>query len=43
MAGVPDHIVQRQLAHFPKADTCYGKGVAKALGIEIRPEAIAAE
>ena len=34
MAGVPQEIVARQLAHFAKADPDYGAGVAKALGIE---------
>ena len=33
MAGVPETIVQRQLAHFAKADPAYGEGVAQALGI----------
>lgn len=32
MAGVPEFIVQRQLAHFAKADPAYGEGVARALG-----------
>ena len=32
MAGVPDFIVERQLAHFAKADPAYGRGVADALG-----------
>jgi len=31
MAGVPEEIVQRQLAHFTKADPAYGEGVARAL------------
>jgi catalase len=31
MASVPDTIVQRQLAHFDKADTQYGAGVRAAL------------
>jgi catalase len=34
MAGVPDEIVQRQLAHFHKADPRYAEGVAKALGVK---------
>ena len=34
MAGVPETIVQRQLAHFLKADPAYGQGVANALGVE---------
>jgi len=33
MAGVPRHIVDRQLAHFDKVDTAYGAGVRNALGI----------
>ncbi len=33
MAGVPREIIDRQLAHFTKADPAYGAGVAKALGI----------
>ena len=37
MAGVPETIVRRQLAHFAKADPAYGAGVAKALGMS--PEA----
>src|SRR5712671_4076498 len=34
MAGVPEEIVQRQLAHFRKADRRYADGVAKALGLK---------
>ena len=33
MAGVPETIVQRQIAHFAKADPAYGEGVARALGV----------
>ena len=33
MAGVPRHIIDRQLAHFDKFDAVYGAGVRKALGI----------
>ncbi len=33
MAGVPEHIVQRQLGHFTKADPAYGEGVAMRLGV----------
>jgi len=36
MSGVPEGIVQRQLAHYHKADPRYAAGVAKALGIENR-------
>jgi catalase len=43
LQGVPDFIVQRQLAHFYKADPRFGEGVADALGAKIAPEAIAAE
>ena len=32
MAGVPKEIIDRQLAHFEKADPAYAKGVKKALG-----------
>ncbi|MCC6608672.1 MAG: catalase [Burkholderiales bacterium] len=35
MQGVPEAIVQRQLAHFAKVDPAYGAGVAKALGVSI--------
>ncbi|MUG99118.1 catalase [Scytonema sp. UIC 10036] len=31
MQGVPQFIIDRQLAHFVKADPAYGEGVAKAL------------
>lgn len=31
MQGVPQAIIERQLAHFAKADPVYGEGVAKAL------------
>ena len=36
MAGVPEEIVRRQIAHFSKADPAYGAGVAKALGFNLR-------
>jgi len=39
MTGVPEHIIQRQLAHFYKADPAYGEGVARALGLELKLEA----
>ncbi len=32
MKGVPKEIIERQLAHFDKADPKYGQGVRKALG-----------
>jgi catalase len=31
MSGVPGFIVERQLAHFDKADAAYGAGVRAAL------------
>jgi catalase len=31
MEGVPQEVVERQLAHFAKADPAYAKGVRKAL------------
>jgi catalase len=34
MAGVPEEIVRRQLAHFAQADPAYAAGVAKALGLK---------
>lgn len=33
MQDVPQFIIERQLAHFTKADPAYGEGVAKALGL----------
>jgi catalase len=36
MQGVPAEIALRQIAHFAKADSAYGKGVAKRLGREVR-------
>jgi catalase len=35
MAGVPEDIQRRQIAHFAKADPAYGTGVAARLGLEI--------
>ena len=43
MDGVPVKIIQRQLVHFYRADPAYGAGVAKALGIDFKPEMVAAE
>ena len=34
MGGVPEHIVQRQIVHFHRADPAYAEGVAKALGVK---------
>jgi catalase len=34
MTGVPQFIVERQLAHFDKADPAYGDGVRKALAAQ---------
>ncbi len=39
MQGVPDTIVQRQLAHFNKADPAYAAGVNKALAALVPPQA----
>ncbi len=36
MKGVPEHIQQRQIGHFKKADLAYGTGVAQGLGLDIR-------
>ena len=43
MDGVPVEIVKRQIAHCYKADPEYGAGVAKALGVTLSPQTIAAE
>jgi len=43
MEGVPVEIVKRQIVHCYKADPAYGAGVAKALGIDFKPQMIAAE
>lgn len=43
MDGVPGNIVQRQLVHFYRADPAYGLGVAKAVGIDFKPDSVAAE
>ena len=40
MAGVPEAIQRRQIAHFAKADPAYGAGVAARVG---RLEPVAAE
>jgi catalase len=37
------HIQERHIANCAKADPDYGGGVAKALGINFRPQTIAAE
>ncbi|MCC7274210.1 MAG: catalase [Alphaproteobacteria bacterium] len=34
MAGVPETIQRRQVAHFHRADPAYGAGVARRLGLE---------
>ncbi len=36
MKNVPDHIQERQILHFKKADFAYGAGVAEGLGWEIK-------
>ncbi|MDJ1156981.1 catalase [Chelatococcus sp. SYSU_G07232] len=43
MAGVPEHIVRRQIAHFHKADPAYGEGVARRMGLDPATLAAAAE
>jgi catalase len=43
MEGVPAEIVKRQIAHCYRADPAYGTGVAKALGIDFKPQMVAAE
>jgi catalase len=43
MEGVPVEIVKRQIAHCYRADPAYGAGVAKAMGIDFKPQTIAAE
>jgi catalase len=43
MEGVPVEIIERQLVHFYRADAEYGTGVAKALGINFKPQTVAAE
>jgi catalase len=34
MRGVPEHIQERQIWHFKRADPAYGAGVAQGLGWE---------
>jgi catalase len=43
MGGVPSEIICRQLVHFYRADPAYGAGVAETLGIDFKPEIVAAE
>jgi catalase len=43
MQGVPVDIVTRQIIHCYKADPAYGAGIAQALGIDFKPQTIAAE
>ena len=40
---MPVEIVTRQIVHCYRADPEYGTGVAKALGIDFKPQTIAAE
>jgi catalase len=37
------HIKQRHVANCMRADPAYGAGVAKALGLKVAPQTIAAE
>ena len=39
MQGVPQDILDKQLAHFDKADPAYGNGVRKALEVDCRKDA----
>jgi catalase len=39
MGGVPAEIVERQIAHFYKADPAYGRGVAQRTGLDVTAEA----
>jgi catalase len=39
MQGVPEAIQLRQIGHFTKAATAYGRGVAERLGLTTRLEA----
>jgi catalase len=43
MQGVPVEIVKRQIAHCYRADPEYGAGIAKAIGIDFKPQIVAAE
>ena len=43
VGGAAKHIQERHIANCAKADPAYGAGVAKALGINFRPQTIAAE
>lgn len=43
MQGVPVEIVKRQIAHCYRADPEYGAGIAKAIGIDFKPQMVAAE
>jgi catalase len=43
MEGVPVEIVTRQIVHCYRADPAYGAGVAKALGVDFKPQMVAAE
>src|SRR6266581_4690866 len=43
MEGVPVEIVKRQIVHCYRADPEYGAGVARALGIDFKPQTIAAD
>ena len=36
MKNVPDHIQERQICHFKKADLAYAAGVAEGLGWEMK-------
>ena len=43
VGGAAKHIRERHIANCAKADSAYGAGVAKALGIDLKSKMIAAE
>jgi catalase len=43
IGGARLHIKQRHVAKCMRADPAYGVGVAKALGLDLKPRTIAAE
>jgi catalase len=43
MGDAKPHIKQRHVANCAKADPAYGAGVAKALGVDLKSNMIAAE
>jgi catalase len=43
VGAAPKHVQERHVANCAKADPAYGAGVAKALGIHLKSNTIAAE